>query len=413
VIVDCESCRTRFRLDDSRIPPTGARVRCSRCKTAFVVYRPDTTVNEVVEQVVGEVTQPRAPRAPAPTSDLFESTGSVIGEAAAASTPPAEATGGDEQWEFDEAPPRSRKPEVAPPPARPASQSAAPPEPRDDEVLPSLGAPSDWDLLGSSSDRVAEEISFQPAPAEARRATGEEASTPMPGGFAPDPIEAAVQRASAAEGAGERESSGLRAALASAVDFFVVGSSWIAAAALCLLGVALAVQPRAWPQSDGAASVMTAQIGGVSHEVTLRRLESAVAGNLIVVSGQLPPNAGALGSTRLRAAWLDASGAPLEAPGAVAGPPMAKRKLREHSLARIAGDYDARAGELTAGGPYEAVFAALPEGAASLSLVREPIPVQAAPEPALASADAGARDAAAPETSEATASRPSARPSSE
>jgi predicted Zn finger-like uncharacterized protein len=45
VIVTCEQCETQFQLDDSKVPESGIRVRCSRCKHAFFVespHRPDT-----------------------------------------------------------------------------------------------------------------------------------------------------------------------------------------------------------------------------------------------------------------------------------------------------------------------------------------------------------------------------------
>ncbi len=37
MIVTCESCEASFNLDDSRIPPDGIKVRCSRCKHVFKV----------------------------------------------------------------------------------------------------------------------------------------------------------------------------------------------------------------------------------------------------------------------------------------------------------------------------------------------------------------------------------------
>src|SRR5262245_47362677 len=35
MIVQCESCQTRFHVADARIPEKGARVRCSRCHHRF------------------------------------------------------------------------------------------------------------------------------------------------------------------------------------------------------------------------------------------------------------------------------------------------------------------------------------------------------------------------------------------
>jgi predicted Zn finger-like uncharacterized protein len=39
MIIQCEKCRTRFKLDDSRVTESGIRVRCSRCSHTFVVRR--------------------------------------------------------------------------------------------------------------------------------------------------------------------------------------------------------------------------------------------------------------------------------------------------------------------------------------------------------------------------------------
>ena len=36
MVVVCESCSTRFRIDDARIPAKGRLVRCSQCKATFV-----------------------------------------------------------------------------------------------------------------------------------------------------------------------------------------------------------------------------------------------------------------------------------------------------------------------------------------------------------------------------------------
>ncbi len=39
MIVTCDSCEANFRVDDSRIPPQGIKVRCSKCKHVFMVTR--------------------------------------------------------------------------------------------------------------------------------------------------------------------------------------------------------------------------------------------------------------------------------------------------------------------------------------------------------------------------------------
>jgi predicted Zn finger-like uncharacterized protein len=40
MIIECPSCRTKFRLDEDRIKGRGARVRCRRCGDAIVVLKP-------------------------------------------------------------------------------------------------------------------------------------------------------------------------------------------------------------------------------------------------------------------------------------------------------------------------------------------------------------------------------------
>ena len=40
MIVQCEGCKTRFRLADEKVRPTGTKVRCSRCGSTFLVTPP-------------------------------------------------------------------------------------------------------------------------------------------------------------------------------------------------------------------------------------------------------------------------------------------------------------------------------------------------------------------------------------
>jgi len=39
MIIRCDQCKTRFRLDDSKVTVSGVRVRCSKCKHTFVVRK--------------------------------------------------------------------------------------------------------------------------------------------------------------------------------------------------------------------------------------------------------------------------------------------------------------------------------------------------------------------------------------
>ncbi|MEZ4332849.1 MAG: zinc-ribbon domain-containing protein [Myxococcota bacterium] len=70
MIVTCEECSTSFQLDEARIPASGARVRCSRCKHAFFLANPTASASQAVHAVVEEVVKGPAGRAPSPAQDL-------------------------------------------------------------------------------------------------------------------------------------------------------------------------------------------------------------------------------------------------------------------------------------------------------------------------------------------------------
>ncbi len=39
MIIQCEKCLTKFRLDDSRVTERGVKVRCTKCKHVFTVRK--------------------------------------------------------------------------------------------------------------------------------------------------------------------------------------------------------------------------------------------------------------------------------------------------------------------------------------------------------------------------------------
>ena len=49
MIITCASCLSKFNLEDSRISPKGAKVRCSRCHHVFYAVPPPETREEVLE----------------------------------------------------------------------------------------------------------------------------------------------------------------------------------------------------------------------------------------------------------------------------------------------------------------------------------------------------------------------------
>src|SRR5664279_597389 len=45
MIIQCDQCNTKFKLDDARVPDKGIKVRCAKCKHVFMVQR-ETTPDE-------------------------------------------------------------------------------------------------------------------------------------------------------------------------------------------------------------------------------------------------------------------------------------------------------------------------------------------------------------------------------
>jgi predicted Zn finger-like uncharacterized protein len=118
LIVECNSCQTRFQLDESRIPPQGIRVRCSRCKEAFFLKHPSASESEVADQIAEEAASGAGTSAPGATQDLTvesqktaaEPSSSIVSpdpapEAGDASSSGSESEEGEESWEFIDKPP--------------------------------------------------------------------------------------------------------------------------------------------------------------------------------------------------------------------------------------------------------------------------------------------------------------------
>jgi len=70
MIVTCDHCGARYRLDESKIPGRGARVTCPSCRHVFVVYRRDAA-----EDATPAVVAPPQPIAPSRPSVEEEAAG--------------------------------------------------------------------------------------------------------------------------------------------------------------------------------------------------------------------------------------------------------------------------------------------------------------------------------------------------
>jgi predicted Zn finger-like uncharacterized protein len=110
VIVICEHCETRFKLDEGRIPPGGARVRCSRCKHAFFLPAPGGDEPDLLDELISQ-TASEPLRTPPPTEN--QSGGFSLSEPAVPeppahappvegdpSAPTREAEASESEWEF-------------------------------------------------------------------------------------------------------------------------------------------------------------------------------------------------------------------------------------------------------------------------------------------------------------------------
>lgn len=106
LIVTCEECSTSFQLDEARIPATGARVRCSRCKHAFFLPNPNASQSEAIDSIAEQAAGDSLAAVPAASPDLSSS---ALGE-----PPPSESTADssldsidsgepeEEEWQFSE-----------------------------------------------------------------------------------------------------------------------------------------------------------------------------------------------------------------------------------------------------------------------------------------------------------------------
>ena len=91
--VSCPACKTRYSVDDSRVPPTGVTIRCPKCSHTFVAKRPEAEPRPASAVALPGTQAPRAPNPVAlPGSQAAPRAGSAValpGSAAARPGPPA------------------------------------------------------------------------------------------------------------------------------------------------------------------------------------------------------------------------------------------------------------------------------------------------------------------------------------
>jgi len=90
LIIECEGCGTRFRLDDSKIKDRELKVKCSRCQHIFTVNRQGsrTSPDDASEEKEPVDTSPLQPEGPPAEESLLETAQPALGEEESAQEEP-------------------------------------------------------------------------------------------------------------------------------------------------------------------------------------------------------------------------------------------------------------------------------------------------------------------------------------
>src|SRR5215470_11230432 len=167
MIVQCESCETRFHVADARIPEKGARVRCSRCHHRFHITPSSAApAAPAADGSARPAADGSAPRAPGDDLDnpefLFDDTTSpetqqTLGSGTPARTPPT--------TKMKAPTPASAKPKPKlAAKAKPAEKSEpdapatpeAPPEPPKEERYVATGGQTAQQMLDAGAPKLGE-----------------------------------------------------------------------------------------------------------------------------------------------------------------------------------------------------------------------------------------------------------------
>ena len=381
MIVECSKCETRFQLEESRVPPGGIRVRCSRCKEAFFLQHPCAEGAAVIDS--------SSTRTAADWESALVSDGSI-------ESFPESVDLEEEDWEFNQEPPGEDTGdsgqvdgvEVEPDRLESVEQAT---DPASDNrggslLLPDLGlddglsedagleggsgldladdassggeaneAEGEIDLLADDPDSdfgeaadfssllddLEDEEFAEPAAAGPARGALESSEEPENWDFFSDASESSRASASLSEVATEFDANALpqqsglgsqprvlAARPASGLRACGRALGWLATLALCALGVARGVFPVDSPRSTVAA----VDLGGFrTRAVRTTWLETSRSSRLYVVNAELvnETDRAAMVGASIQVALLSRHGERLELPAAPAGVPLAEQFLRE------------------------------------------------------------------------------------
>jgi len=400
VIVTCGECSTQFELDDSKVPARGIRVRCSRCKHAFLVQPPGISPSDRIQQAAEDALSGDSSPVPETTQDLPG--GAEVDDG-----------GSEADWEFNHDFGHGEEAEeggadrsvvargAIESPPRPDSAGSRVPELADGPVA-DLRADPTPDLREDSTTDLDSRVEIESPPPETRDtsafgAPSARTSTPVE---APDEAGARSDSATAslalgsifstpeelaeADAKAEADGAAARAAAASLdVDAdspmairlgrIANAAGWLVTIALIGAAVYGSFIPRA-PQSTAAGSAQVLD-GMEAESVEGRWIENAVAGPIFVVSGTLRTTGRGPVVAPLHVQLVDEWGDVLDVPPAPVGPEFARRALREQDPA-ILTEAHGRASQWLARAPiaggerrrFQAVFMDLPPAAAAFRL---------------------------------------------
>jgi predicted Zn finger-like uncharacterized protein len=392
VIVRCERCETRFKLDESRIPARGARVRCSRCKHAFFVTPPGAAPEQVVHEVAAAAARApaEAKRPPEPSWDLEEgSDATVVRQRSAEPEPEEDQT----DWRFEDEVPgldpgatRSASFDLSGSQAAPSISSA--PDP-DESSFADLGDPETWDLLAGDASPATDAPGppppiAEPEPEPAPSAPPVPAAAPAADASAEsEPLEAPPEPAPRPRIApAARRTAFAPPAVVVPRTLPVPRRHPSAASGAGWAGIAVLVAVIAWgalrPQATGPLAMSVAPVAGFEvSEARARIVENAAAGPILVISGRLRnpgPAPRALGAP-LAVQLLESGGGGVSGGSAPAGAALPETSIREEAPEKLLAAQQAAAagflGAPVAAGAelgFAAIFAPAPRGAQGFAL---------------------------------------------
>lgn len=155
MIVTCPNCQTRYNLPDAKVPPGGAKVKCSKCAQVFKAEPPPSTPEEEVETLLEKESETPDTQA----GDEFDETFDEVASGDKPADEPADETVPDESDAVEEGMPdmddlfddtdEAPAPDEGPSPTGGLDQATA-------DDVESLFGDDDGDLFGDDADESAE-----------------------------------------------------------------------------------------------------------------------------------------------------------------------------------------------------------------------------------------------------------------